>query len=58
MAFVMANMAGVQQASSVLDPFCGTAGVLLAAVAVGADPRASLGVDIDPAVLLGKCGEV
>ena len=44
----------VNDGSAVLDPFCGTAGVLLAAVAVGADSRSSLGVDIDPAVLLGE----
>ena len=45
-------------APQVLDPFCGTGGLLLAAAAVGADPLASAGTDIDPAVrtwLLCNC---
>jgi len=34
----------------VLDPFCGTGGVLLAAAELGADHEKSFGCDIDPVV--------
>ena len=54
MSFLMANAAGVSEGSCVLDPFCGTGGILLACGACGADPEMSFGVDIDTAVLTGK----
>jgi len=38
----------------VLDPFCGTGGILLAAAALGANPLTSLGCDIDPLVSVEK----
>lgn len=50
MSFLMANAAAVRPGSCVLDPFCGTGGVLLAAVALGANAAGSVGCDIDPAV--------
>lgn len=51
LAFVMANMAAVGKNSLVLDPFCGTAGILVACRAVGAHV---VGGDINILTLRGK----
>ncbi|KAI8466404.1 MAG: tRNA guanosine-2'-O-methyltransferase [Monoraphidium minutum] len=55
MAFVMANMAWVRPGQVVLDPFCGTGSILLAAAKRGAHV---VGGDIDMRVLrLGKANQ-
>lgn len=51
LAFVMANMAGVQKDSLVLDPFCGTGGIMVACKALGAHV---VGGDINILALRGK----
>lgn len=51
LAFVMANMAGVGKDSLVLDPFCGTASIMVACRAVGAHV---VGGDINILALRGK----
>lgn len=51
LAFVMANMAGVGKDDLVLDPFCGTAGIIVACKALGAHV---VGGDINILALRGK----
>ena len=53
MSFIIANAAGVKEGSRVLDPYCGTGGLLLACAALGADADLSFGIDIDGLVLAG-----
>jgi hypothetical protein len=48
LAFLMANYAHVTRGSLVLDPFCGSASILLACAHFGAD---TVGVDLDARVL-------
>lgn len=55
LAHVMAIMGGVSsfgRSHTVLDPFCGSAGLLLAATACAPEIRA-FGTDVDPAILGG-----
>jgi tRNA (guanine10-N2)-methyltransferase len=52
LAFLMANMAEVKKNSFVMDPFCGTGGLMIAATAKGG--IAQLGTDIDVRVLRGE----
>jgi tRNA G10 N-methylase Trm11 len=47
-SLVVANMAQVSAGSAVLDPFCGTGGLLLAAAAFGANT--TVGVDVNASV--------
>mgnify|MGYP001944595187 CR=1 FL=1 len=47
-ALLMANLAGVQQGNVVLDPFCGSGGLLIASALLGAS---TVGADIDDALL-------
>lgn len=51
LAFVMANMAGVGKGDLVLDPFCGTGGIMVACKAMGAHV---VGGDINILALRGK----
>lgn len=51
LAFVMANMAGVKEGHLVLDPFCGTGGIMVACKARGAHV---VGGDINILTLRGK----
>ena len=52
LAYLMAVQAGVRGGSVVLDPFCGTASILMSCAVLGATTTA--GVDIDAAVLNGR----
>mmetsp|Transcript_11129 Transcript_11129/g.17598 ORF Transcript_11129/g.17598 Transcript_11129/m.17598 type:complete len:545 (-) Transcript_11129:119-1753(-) len=52
LAFTMANLAQIVPGSSVLDPFCGSCSLLLAAAALGAE--STTGLDIDANVLEGR----
>ncbi len=51
MARTLANIAGVQTGDQVLDPFCGTGGILLEAELLGATP---IGSDFDPLMVKGS----
>jgi len=51
MARTLANIAGVQTRDQVLDPFCGTGGILLEAELLGATP---IGSDFDPLMVKGS----
>lgn len=51
LAFMMANFAEMKKGTFVLDPFCGTGGLLIAATACGEIPQ--VGTDIDIRVLSG-----
>ena len=53
LAFLMANVAEIDRGTSVLDPFCGTGGLLIAASACSQTPPT--GSDIDVRVLKGEC---
>ncbi|MDO9036378.1 MAG: methyltransferase domain-containing protein, partial [Methanoregula sp.] len=50
MARTLANIAGVQVGDRVLDPFCGTGGILIEAELLGA---LAIGSDFDPLMVLG-----
>jgi tRNA (guanine10-N2)-dimethyltransferase len=51
MARTLANIAGVQSGDSVLDPFCGTGGILIEAELLGA---LAIGSDFDPLMVQGS----
>jgi tRNA (guanine10-N2)-dimethyltransferase len=51
MARTLANIAGVQEGDRVLDPFCGTGGILIEAELLGA---AAIGSDFDPLMVKGS----
>ena len=51
MARTLANIAGVQNGDRVLDPFCGTGGILIEAELLGAMP---IGSDFDPVMVKGS----
>jgi tRNA (guanine10-N2)-dimethyltransferase len=51
MARTLVNIAGVQTGDRVLDPFCGTGGILIEAELLGA---VSIGSDFDPVMVLGS----
>ncbi len=51
MARTLANIAGVQNGDRVLDPFCGTGGILIEAELLGAT---SIGSDFDPVMVKGS----
>ncbi|MFA4849017.1 MAG: methyltransferase domain-containing protein [Methanoregula sp.] len=51
MARTLANIAGVQNGYRVLDPFCGTGGILIEAELLGATP---IGSDFDPLMVKGS----
>jgi tRNA (guanine10-N2)-dimethyltransferase len=51
MARTLANIAGVQEGDQVLDPFCGTGGILIEAELLGAT---AIGSDFDPMMVLGS----
>lgn len=51
MARTLANIAGVQNGDWVLDPFCGTGGILIEAELLGATP---IGSDFDPLMVKGS----
>lgn len=54
LAFVMANKAGIRDGDLVLDPFCGTGGIMVACKALGAH---MVGADINILTLRGRgCG--
>ena len=53
LAFLMANVAEIKNGTLVLDPFCGTGGLLIAASACSQTPP--IGSDIDMRVLKGEC---
>jgi tRNA (guanine10-N2)-methyltransferase len=53
LAFLMANVAEIDSGKFVLDPFCGTGGLLISATACGEVPQ--MGTDIDVRVLEGEC---
>eukprot|EP00466_Bigelowiella_natans_P017876 jgi/Bigna1/74668/fgenesh1_pg.30_\ len=52
LSFLMCNLAGVLPGSRVLDPFCGSCSILLAAAHLGA--KTTVGVDVDAKVLTGQ----
>jgi len=51
MARTLANIAGVQAGDRVLDPFCGTGGILIEAELLGAH---AIGSDFDPLMISGS----
>jgi tRNA (guanine10-N2)-dimethyltransferase len=51
MARTLVNIAGVQNGTSMLDPFCGTGGILIEAYLLGAH---AIGSDFDPMMILGS----
>ena len=51
MARTLVNIAGVQQGDIMLDPFCGTGGILIEADLLGAR---AIGSDFDPLMVLGS----
>jgi tRNA (guanine10-N2)-dimethyltransferase len=51
MARTLVNIAGVQQGDRVLDPFCGTGGILIEAHLLGAY---AVGSDFDPLMVMGS----
>lgn len=51
MARTLANIAGVQEGDRVLDPFCGTGGILIEAELLGA---CAIGSDFDPLMISGS----
>jgi tRNA (guanine10-N2)-dimethyltransferase len=51
MARTLVNIAGIQKGDRVLDPFCGTGGILIEADLLGARV---IGSDFDPAMILGS----
>ncbi len=51
MARTLANIANVQEGDRVLDPFCGTGGILIEAELLGA---AAIGSDFDPLMVQGS----
>jgi tRNA (guanine10-N2)-dimethyltransferase len=51
MARTLVNIAGVQQGDTMLDPFCGTGGILIEAHLLGAF---TIGSDFDPLMILGS----
>lgn len=51
MARVLVNLTGVRQEEKLLDPFCGTGGILIEAAMVGAKP---VGCDIDERMTSGS----
>ncbi len=51
MARTLANIAGVQEGDLVLDPFCGTGGILIEAELLGAH---AIGSDFDPLMISGS----
>lgn len=53
LAMIMANMACLGPGSTMLDPYCGTGGLLVAASDVGA---AVWGCELDGRILKGECG--
>jgi tRNA (guanine10-N2)-dimethyltransferase len=51
MARTLVNIAGVQEGDRVLDPFCGTGGILIEAELLGAE---AVGSDFDPLMVQGS----
>jgi tRNA (guanine10-N2)-dimethyltransferase len=51
MARTLVNIVGMQQGSTMLDPFCGTGGILIEAHLLGAR---AIGSDFDPLMVLGS----
>ncbi|OPX62672.1 MULTISPECIES: methyltransferase domain-containing protein [unclassified Methanoregula] len=51
MARTLVNIAGVRKGGTLLDPFCGTGGILIEADLLGAFPAGS---DFDPAMIAGS----
>jgi tRNA (guanine10-N2)-dimethyltransferase len=51
MARALVNIAGIQQGDTLLDPFCGTGGILIEAALLGAR---AVGCDFDPRMVLGS----
>lgn len=52
LAFLMANVGEINSGKFVIDPFCGTGGLLIAATACGGIPQ--IGTDIDIRVIKGE----